>query len=133
MKRILPAIFAISVGQTMAADVAIDAATHCLNSNLMTGAAATADLPAGKYRVSLIGNTMRCNSFSPDASCAIDTVVMRAIEYSKKPNGALWGLSVKSSSVINVRAESARVQAFVMDEACGDNIGAATLHFEPLN
>jgi hypothetical protein len=80
-----------------------------------------------------IGNTMRCDSFSTDASGAIDTVVMRAIEHSKKPNRAPWGLSVEDPSVINVRADSARVQAFVMDETCGDKFGAAILHFEPLN
>jgi hypothetical protein len=91
-------------------------------------------LPPGKYRASLIDNTMRCDGDSPGQRCAINTVVVRGIDFSKKAGTMLWGIAIKKAATVEVLGDSpADLSAFVLDNGCSDNVGSATLRFVPLN
>jgi hypothetical protein len=58
-------------------------------------------------------------------NCNIDTVIIHGTT-----KQAMWGLSVKTATVIDVTSENNTLAAFVLDSHCQDNTGSATLRFQ---
>jgi hypothetical protein len=128
----LVALF-VSTSSRADVDIPIDALANCLDTDTMAGGKSTGLLPPGRYRASLVDNTMRCDDSSPDRRCAINTVIVRGVDYAKKVDTMLWGFAVTKPLVVEVRgAEPADLSAFVLDNGCANNVGTATLRFHAL-
>jgi hypothetical protein len=135
LKTSLIGAFALSASVCAMADVnvPIDPVAYCLDTTTMTGGKVTFQLPAGRYLAWLVDDAMYCRSFDTNRYCHIDTVVISAPTSVNKSSPARWGQTIRETetSVEIPGTAPATVSAFVLDTFCTDNIGSATLHFQP--
>ncbi|WP_419685815.1 hypothetical protein ACN22W_01085 [Burkholderia theae] len=115
-----------------ATSVVIDAKANCLSSYVGTvsgGTPAKLALAPGRYAVSLTSNTMSCSGGSLTGGCNIDTAIVQGGFGSIRWGGAITA----RPTVVEMTGGVMNVFAYVSDDYCGDNMGQATLLFQPTN